>query len=83
MFPYIFLRKHINKAGYKKKLDAWVLLYYYDCLFLSMANDFTGKKFASREACKNRLSQIYANMDEGFHESGTIKLPSNWQQVIN
>jgi len=51
-------------------------------LFLSMANDFAGEKFASREACENRLSQFFANRDEGFYERGIMKLPSKWQQVI-
>jgi len=30
-------------------------------LFLSMANNFADEKFASREACENRLSQFFAN----------------------
>ena len=52
-------------------------------LFLSMANDFAGEKFVSREACENRLSQFFspANRDEGFYERGIMKLPSKWQQV--
>jgi len=50
-------------------------------LFLSMANDFAGEKFTSREACENRL-QFFANRDEGFYERGIMKLPSKWQQVI-
>jgi len=29
-----------------------------------MANNFAGEKFASREACENRLSQFFANRDE-------------------
>ncbi|KAG5308008.1 SETMR methyltransferase, partial [Acromyrmex insinuator] len=51
-------------------------------LFLSMANDFAGEKFALREACENRLSQFFANRDEGFYERGIMELPSKWQQVI-
>ncbi|QQP51383.1 Putative DD34D transposase [Caligus rogercresseyi] len=34
-------------------------------LFLSMANDFTGEKFASREACENRLS-IFCQLEREF-----------------
>ncbi|QQP54383.1 Histone-lysine N-methyltransferase SETMAR [Caligus rogercresseyi] len=51
-------------------------------LFLYMANDFAGEKFASREACENRLSH-FANREEGFYENGIMKLPSKWQQVSN
>ncbi|XP_011050533.1 PREDICTED: histone-lysine N-methyltransferase SETMAR-like [Acromyrmex echinatior] len=51
-------------------------------LFLSMANDFASEKFASREACENRLSQFFANRDEGFYERGIMELPLKWQQVI-
>lgn len=35
-----------------------------------MADDFSGEKFAFREASENRLSQIFANRYEGFYESG-------------
>lgn len=34
--------------------------------FLSMANDFAGDKFVSREACENLLSQFIANRDLSF-----------------
>ncbi|KAG5307589.1 CRBN protein, partial [Pseudoatta argentina] len=51
-------------------------------LFLSMANDFADEKFASREACENRLSQFFTNRDEGFYERDIMELPSKWQQVI-
>ncbi|OAD54130.1 Histone-lysine N-methyltransferase SETMAR [Eufriesea mexicana] len=51
-------------------------------LFLSMANNFAGEKFASREACENRLSQFFANRDKDFYERGIMELPSKWQQVI-
>ena len=50
-------------------------------LFLSMANDFADEKFVSREACENRLSQFFANKDEGFYERGIME-SSKWQQVI-
>jgi len=50
-----------------------------DYLFLSMANNFAGEKFASREACENRLSQFFANRDEGFYERGVMKLPSSYR----
>ena len=50
--------------------------------FLSMANIFNGEELASREACKNRLSQFFANRNEGFYERGIMKLPLTWQQVI-
>ena len=42
---------------------------------LSMANNFAGEKFASREACKNQLSQFFINRDEGFYERGIMELP--------
>lgn len=51
-------------------------------LFLAMGNDFAGENFASRETCENRLSQFFANKDQGFYERGIMKLPSKWQQVI-
>lgn len=44
------------------------LISYY--LSLSMANDFAFAKFASREACKNRLTLFFVNMDRGSYESG-------------
>jgi len=47
-----------------------------------MANNFAGENFTSREACENRLSQFFANRDEGFYERGIIELSSKWQQVI-
>lgn len=51
-------------------------------LFLSIANDFAGENFASREACENRLDQFFANKDKSFYERGIMKLPSKWQQII-
>jgi len=50
---------------------------------LSMANTFAGAKFASREACENRLSQFFTNRDKGFYERGIMILPSKWQQLSN
>ena len=52
-------------------------------LFLSMANEFAGENFASREVCESRLSQFFANRGEGFYERGIMKLPSKWQQVVD
>ncbi|QQP54762.1 Transposase, partial [Caligus rogercresseyi] len=51
-------------------------------LFLSMANDFGGEKFASRKACENLPTHFFANRDEDFYERGIMKLTSKWQQVI-
>lgn len=34
------------------------------------------EKFASREACETRLSPVFANAEEGFDESGILKLSS-------
>jgi len=42
-----------------------------------MANNFAGEKFASREVCENRLSQFFANRDEGFYERGIIEYLQN------
>ena len=50
-------------------------------LFLFMANDFAGEKFAWREACENRLSQFFANGDKGFCGRGIMKLLLKWEQV--
>lgn len=38
-------------------------------MFLPMAIDFAGEKFVSKEACENRLSQFFANGDEGFEKT--------------
>jgi [histone H3]-lysine36 N-dimethyltransferase SETMAR len=51
-------------------------------LFLSMANDFAGEKFASREVCENLLLQFFDHKDQGFYERGIMKLLSKWQKVI-
>ncbi|XP_040575887.1 histone-lysine N-methyltransferase SETMAR-like [Lepeophtheirus salmonis] len=51
-------------------------------LFPSIANDFAGEKFTSIEACENRLSEFFTNMDKGFYERGIMELPSKWLQVI-
>jgi len=51
-------------------------------VFLSMANDFTGKKFATRESFKNRLFQFFANRNKDFYERDIMKLLLKWQKVI-
>lgn len=51
-------------------------------MFMSMSNINAGEKFTWSEACQNRLSQFFANSEEGFYETGIIILPSKWQQVI-
>lgn len=45
------------------------------CPFLSIANDFAGEKFVSREASENRPPKFLVNMDGGFYESVIMKLP--------
>lgn len=47
-----------------------------------MSNYFAGERFALREAFENRLPHFFANGNKGFSESGTIKLASKQQQVI-
>lgn len=39
-------------------------------------------KFGAREACENRMSELFANRNEHFDESCTMKLSSKWQKVI-
>lgn len=48
-----------------------------------MANDFTGEKFASKEACKIRPFKYFANKDEGFYMSRILKLPLNGNKLSN
>ncbi|XP_045482050.1 histone-lysine N-methyltransferase SETMAR-like [Harmonia axyridis] len=43
-------------------------------LFLSMANNFAGEKFASTEAWENQLSQFFTNSDVGLYERGIMIL---------
>ena len=38
--------------------------------------------YDSREACKDRLTQFFANKDESFYQSDIMKLSSKWQEVI-
>ncbi|KYM92279.1 hypothetical protein ALC53_01118 [Atta colombica] len=76
---------HLNKARFKKKLDVW------------MPHELTQKNLMDRiSICEganggqpgltarkeNRLSQFFANRDEGFYERDIMELPSKWQQVI-
>lgn len=44
-----------------RELDSYILQSGPDTKYLSMANVFAGEKFASREACKNRLSPFFDN----------------------
>lgn len=37
-------------------------------LLLFVANDLAGEKFASKDACENLLSQIFANRNKGFYK---------------
>lgn len=47
-----------------------------------MEDDFASEKFASKEACENRVSLFFDNREECLNESDIMKLPSKWQQVI-
>ncbi|CAD6995312.1 unnamed protein product [Ceratitis capitata] len=50
-------------------------------LFPYMANALNGEKLASREACENWVSELFAHSDAAFYERGISKLASRWQQV--
>lgn len=51
-------------------------------LFLSMANALGTVKLDSREACEKWLSEFFESRGKDFYEKGIMKLPSNWQKVI-
>ncbi|GFT25385.1 mariner Mos1 transposase [Trichonephila clavipes] len=44
-------------------------------LFLALQNFLTGKKLGSREDCKNRLLDVFANKSQDFYERGSMKPP--------
>ncbi|XP_076229679.1 mariner Mos1 transposase [Nomia melanderi] len=51
-------------------------------VFLVLQNFLSDKKLASREDCENRLLEFLANRDRAFCESGIMKLPLKWQQIM-
>ncbi|GFV96042.1 mariner Mos1 transposase, partial [Trichonephila clavipes] len=51
-------------------------------LFLALQNCLSYKKLESKEDCKNRLLEFFANKDQDFYKRGIIKLPLKWQQII-
>ena len=52
-------------------------------LFLSMANDFADETLALREACENRLSQLFDNRDEDFYDRGFMHYLYNGNKLSN
>ncbi|GFW92786.1 mariner Mos1 transposase [Trichonephila clavipes] len=54
-----------------------------DCrLFLALQSFLCDKKLGSREDCKNRLLEFFANKDQDFYERSIMKLPLKWQKII-
>ena len=51
-------------------------------LFRSLQNSLNGKNFNSLEHCKRHLEQFFAQKDKKFGEDGIMKLPENWQKVL-
>ncbi|GFT28802.1 histone-lysine N-methyltransferase SETMAR [Trichonephila clavipes] len=50
--------------------------------FLAFQNFLSGKKLGSREDCENRFLGFFANKGQDFYERGNMKLPLQWQQII-
>ena len=51
-------------------------------LFRSLQNPLNGKNFNSLKDCKRHLEQFFAQNDKKFWEDGIMKLPENWQKVV-
>ena len=51
-------------------------------LFRSLQNSLNGKNFSSLEDCKRHLEQFFAQKDKKFWEGGSMKLPEQWQDVM-
>ncbi|GFT07025.1 mariner Mos1 transposase [Trichonephila clavipes] len=51
-------------------------------LFLALKNFLSDKKLGSREDCKNRLLEFFANKYQDFNERAIMKLPLKWQQML-
>ena len=51
-------------------------------LFLSMANELSSRKLATRESCENWLSEFFDNREASFYKRGIMKLASRWELVI-
>ena len=51
-------------------------------LFLSLQNSLNGKNFNSPEDCKRHLEQFFTQKHKKFWEDGIMKLPENWQKVV-
>ncbi|GFU04871.1 hypothetical protein TNCV_1290021 [Trichonephila clavipes] len=41
-----------------------------------------GKEIRIKRRLENRLLEFFANKDQYFYERGIMKLPVNWQQII-
>lgn len=51
-------------------------------LFRALQNCIGDVRFNTREDCEDYLSQFFANREKGFYESGIMKLPLKWRQII-
>uniref|UniRef100_A0A8C6C1N4 Histone-lysine N-methyltransferase SETMAR n=1 Tax=Monodon monoceros TaxID=40151 RepID=A0A8C6C1N4_MONMO len=51
-------------------------------LFQTLQNSLNGKNFNSLEDCKRHLEQFFAQKDKKFWEDGIMKLPEEWQKVV-
>lgn len=43
-----------------------------------MENNFADEKFASKEPSENRVSLLFANIDEGFYKSCVMNVYYSW-----
>ncbi|GFU17025.1 mariner Mos1 transposase [Trichonephila clavipes] len=48
----------------------------------ALQNFMSDKKLGPLEDCENRLLESFANKDQDFYERGIMKLPLEWQQII-
>lgn len=50
--------------------------------FLALQNFLSDKKLMSREDCKNRVQEFYANSDQYSCERGIMELPLKWSKIV-
>ena len=51
-------------------------------LFQNLQNSVTGKNYYSLEDCKGYLEQFFAQEEKKFGEDRIMKLPEQWQKVV-
>lgn len=52
-------------------------------LFRSLQNSLNGVNLTSMEACKNAVTQFFAQKPRKFYSDGIMVLPEKWQKVVD